>query len=73
MPRGLAGMIRGPRTAAAIDLHLAARAGYHVNLDYPVAFVPSPEGTHRESATSWHTSWHTMMRASPVAVTGSAA
>jgi len=37
--------------AAAIELHLTARAGYHVNLDYPAAFVPSAEGTVRfESA-----------------------
>lgn len=39
----------GPRAAgagsAAVDLQLTARAGYHVNLDYPMAFAPSPDAT----------------------------
>ena len=32
-------------SASAVDLHLVSRAGYHVNMEYPMAFVPSPEAT----------------------------
>jgi hypothetical protein len=30
---------------AAARVRIAARGGYHVNLDYPAAFVPAPEAT----------------------------
>lgn len=35
----------GAGGAFAVELHLASRAGFHVNLDYPMAFLPSPGST----------------------------
>jgi hypothetical protein len=34
-----------PGEAAAARVRIAARGGYHVNLDYPAAFVPAPDAT----------------------------
>jgi len=34
----------GPAGHGAGVVHLAARAGYHVNLDYPIAFRPTAAG-----------------------------
>jgi hypothetical protein len=28
-----------------VDVHLTSRAGYHVNMEYPMAFLPSPDAT----------------------------
>ncbi len=37
-------------STAMASLHVSARAGYHVNLDYPMAFRPAPESTAAFSA-----------------------
>lgn len=35
----------GAGGTTAVELHLTSRAGFHVNLDYPMAFLPSPGST----------------------------
>lgn len=35
----------GAGGAGTVELHLDSRAGFHVNLDYPTAFIPSPGST----------------------------
>jgi hypothetical protein len=37
--------VAGSGAASAVELHLTSRAGYHVNLDYPMAFRPTPGST----------------------------
>ncbi|HET6438644.1 MAG TPA: hypothetical protein VFG59_11315 [Anaeromyxobacter sp.] len=39
-------VVEGPAQAtSAVTIHLTARAGYHVNKDYPTAFRPGPDST----------------------------
>jgi len=40
----------GASGSPLVDLRLEARAGFHINLEYPMAFLPSREATARFSA-----------------------
>jgi hypothetical protein len=44
------GGVSGQGSGARVELHVAARAGYHVNLEYPMAFRPGPGSTVRFTA-----------------------
>jgi hypothetical protein len=39
------GAVKAAGGAPSVDLHLTSRAGFHVNLDYPMAFLPASEST----------------------------
>jgi hypothetical protein len=40
-----AGAAQGAKGTATAELHLSSRGGYHVNLDYPIGFLPAPDST----------------------------